>query len=274
MTTGLYIGEGLLFQYLEKDGEMGISKSINKKSFRVSDTQMSYRQINVLGNDSLLDDKRRNTRQWRKFSFKELVYLLIISEVKKYGFKQEKLENLWNSFFKEVKGEKKDPIDTSGRTAEVVIGCILMGVEIILTIDSDGNIIFFDPINLITLGSKDRSYIHINVNSIVDQVITGMHKEPLPITYSLRGEHLRTSLTKKEEELLSIIRNREYSSVRVKKKDGDIAIVHAELIKDDSIQMSEVDILKTVEEKDFVEVSITKRDGKVVHFKLEDQYKL
>ena len=74
--------------------------------------------------------------------------------------------------------------------------------------------------------------------------------------------------------IIGLLFGGQVTSVRVKKKDGDIGIVHAELIKDDSIQMSEVDILKTVEEKDFVEVSITKRDGKVVHFKLEDQYKL
>ena len=35
MLEVLYLGDGLLLQYLQKDNELGISKRINKKAFRI-----------------------------------------------------------------------------------------------------------------------------------------------------------------------------------------------------------------------------------------------
>lgn len=273
MTMCLYIGSELFNQYLEKDEELGISKRINRKVFRVSDTQMSYRQINTLGNNSLLDDKRRDTNQWRKFSFKELVYLLTVKEIKKYGVKQDRLRDLWNSFFSRPEIEERDSTYIS-RTAEVVIGCILAGVQIFFTIDSDGNVAFYDPSYFAIFVEQCHSHIYVNMNKIVGQAVSTTHKESLPITYSLFEEYLRKSLNKKEDKLLNIIRNGDYNTITVKKKNGGISTVHAERVNSNSIKMNEVDILKTIGNKDFVEINIIKRDGKVVNYKVEDQYKL
>ena len=132
MTEGLYIGDALFLQYIEKDEELGISKGLNRKVFRVSHTKMTYRQVNALGNENLLDDKRRDVKEWRKFTFKELVYLLIVKELKGYGVKREKLRDLWSSFFGNPEGIEESSTYVSGRTAEAVIGCILMGTEIFL----------------------------------------------------------------------------------------------------------------------------------------------
>jgi len=270
-TDGLYISDDLLAKYLRTDEELGISKSINKKIFTVKNTPLSYRQINTLDNDSLLSAGRRKEKGWRKFSYKDMIYLLTVLELKKYGLTHDKLRPLWDSFYET---SEKDPSYISGRTAEVIIGCILAGVEIVLTIDHEGNVIFYDPDNYATFPIRQDSYIYINVNSIANRVREMMHKDPFPINYSLRQQFLRGVISSKEEELIQIIRNDDYINIKIKKKNGEVSTVQAKRITKGDKQINPKEILKSLEERDYQNISITKRDGNIVHYDIEDTYKL
>ena len=79
-------------------------------------------------------------------------------------------------------------------------------------------------------------------------------------------------ITPKEKELLEIISKRDYSSIKVKKSNGNL-IIYAEKIKSDS-NYSLSDLERLIKEKDYQDIHITKRDGKIVNLKIEETIKL
>ena len=68
------------------NGKKKLLEYINEKRFKVSDIPLSYRQVNVLSSAKLLGTDPGNKGHWRKFSFKELVYISLLVELKKFGF--------------------------------------------------------------------------------------------------------------------------------------------------------------------------------------------
>lgn len=270
----LLIADNLLAEYWNGIKNNKLDENINAKLYTVSDTSLSYRQTNDLDTNNLLDNDRKNKSGWRKFSFKELVYIQIIAELKKFGIKREQLHELWEAFFQEP-GEKnkKAPELRTRFIGEIVIGCALGRIEMTLIVNHQGNIIFSDPINsLLFLNTEPQ--ILISTNKIVNELLTKMGKNPIPIKYDLQSLVVENSFrNKKESELLKIIRNKNYSAIRVNKKNGDIAVVYAEKTTNQNDITSE-ELEKLFAEKDFMNISIVQRNGKIVSYKVEETIKL
>ena len=276
----LLISDNLLIKYLEANEKLKLDEFINKKLFTVADTPLTYRQVNSLDADNLLSEERKNNQGWRKFSFTELIYVLIVNELKKFGLKHEQLKQLWEAFFKEpAKGEKGmvTQIEINKGIGEIAVGCVFGQVEIILSIDKEGQIVFYDPTHYALFYENSKSQIQIRLNDFVNNLLVKSKKEPIPITWSARQAILdgyRFELTTKEEELLRIIRNTDYNAIRVKKSDGEITLVYAEKIRDGSNGTTTQDLIEMLNTKDFQDISIIKRDGKIVNYKIEETIKL
>lgn len=276
----LMISDNLLLKYLEANEKYKIQEFVNKKIFTVSDTPLTYRQVNTLDEDKLLSTDRKDKKGWRKFSYKELVYILIVSELKKFGFKHEQLKQLWHTFFSEP---TKDHSTNAGGIAinrsigETAIGCVFGEVEIILSVDSDGNVAFYDPTYYSMFYQASKPHVQIILNNIINDLRIRAGKEPFPVKWSVQENILKgmvSDLSMKEKELLKIIRDVDYSAIKVKKKDGEISLVHAEKIKSGTNETTTQDLIKMLSTKDFQDISIVKRDGKIVNYTVEETIKL
>ncbi len=276
----LLISDNLLLKYLKANEQFKLDEFINKKLFTVADTPLTYRQVNSLDTDNLLTKDRAKKQGWRKFSFKELIYLLIVNELKKFGLKHEQLKQLWEAFFKELtKRENRQvaEIEINKGIGEIAIGCVFGQVEIILSIDTEGQIVFYDPIHYALFNPNSKSQIQIRLNDFVNNLLVKSKKQPIPVIWSIRQAILdgyRFDLTTKEEELLKIIRNVDYSAIRIKKKDGEITLVYAEKVRDGSNGTTTQDLVEMLNTKDFQDINIVKRDGKIVNYKVEETIKL
>lgn len=276
----LLISDNLLIKYLQANDKLKLDEFINKKLFTVADTPLTYRQVNSLDTDKLLTNDRKEKQGWRKFSFKELIYMLIVNELKKFGLKHEQLKQLWEVFFNEpTKSEERTvaKIELNKGIGEIAIGCVFGQVEIILSIDKEGQVVFYDPTHYALFYENSKSQIQIRLNDFVNGLLVKLKKEPIPVTWSTRQAILdgyRIELTTKEEELLRIIRNTDYNAIRVKKSDGEITLVYAEKIRDGSNGTTTQDLIEMLNTKDFQDISIIKRDGKIVNYKIEETIKL
>lgn len=279
----LNITEPLEIKYLEANEEFKLTEFLNRKLFRVADTPLSYRQVNELDKDDLLGEKRERKRGWREFSPKELVYILIVNELKQFGLEHRKLNSLWEAFFKEPEKPTKAKVIPSPHInrgiAETAIGCVFAEAEMILVIRKDGDIGFYDPPNYAVheqlLSSLPSAYIRLTLNAYVNEMLAMMKREPFPVTWSVGDEYIKSrvlDVQPKEEELLKIIRNKDYQTVRVKKKDGEVSIIHAERSKGGG--MTDKDIIRMVKERAYQDITITSRDGKIVNMKQEESFKL
>lgn len=259
----IYINPKLDKAYLREESKFNLSKLINEKSFTKSNTPLSYRQINTLSNDKLIPEERDNSRDWRKFSLKELIFFKIIFELKKFGLTHETLKGLSDSFFKEP-------------TAEIAIGCVLIQAEIMITLKSDGTVTYYDPPHFILIGSNETPMIQIRLNDIVNNVRKNIKQKPFPISMSVSDYLWRRSemrITDNEKEIISMIRNNAYSSLTVSKKDGGSYLVHADRSNNED-KINARDVLKMLEKKDFQDIKIIQRNGMIVHYNITETYKL
>jgi len=267
----LQISDDLIAQFYDINKKINLIEFINKKQFTVSDTPLTYRQINSLDEDNLLDNSRNNKRGWRKFSFKELVYILIVAEVKKFGVKHCQLHELWKAFF-------GNPQDRNKRGyADLAIGCVFGHTQIILTIDSVGNIIFYDPNSFILFSSwEQKPLLTLELNSFVNRLLKVMGRGDFIPKFTVFSESFKRNekvLKPKEEELLKIIRNEQYCAIRIKKKNGEIKLIYAEKSANNK-GLTSKNLIELINKKDYQDISIVKRDGKIVNLKVEEAFKL
>lgn len=257
------------------NGKKKLLEYINEKRFKVSDIPLSYRQVNVLSSAKLLGTDPGNKGHWRKFSFKELVYISLLVELKKFGFDHKQIRRLYDSFFKnpDYDGElgfNKDIADTA-------IACVFAGIEISVLAFSDGVVYLYDPTNFLQAGISESSYIRITLNHIVNDILVKIGKEPVypELTVdNLCSTVFESSQTIEEKQVIDLLRSDDYSFIKVKKKDGKINVVYAERDNQGKNTPSSVDLINTLKESDFQDISITKRDGKIVNYKVEHAFKL
>lgn len=265
----LQISDSLISQFYEANEKANIIEFLNKKQFTVSDTPLSYRQINTLDEDKLLDNSRKNKKGWRKFSFKEIVYILIVAEVKKFGVKHEQLHKLWRAFFGDENGHKS--------YAELALGCVFGHTQIILTVDNAGDVVFYDPNAYILFSSwEHKPLLTLELNSFVNNLLKSIGRNCFTPKFTVFTESFKRReqiLKPKEEELLKIIRDEQFSAIRVKKKNGEIEVVYAEKTKNAG-NFTPQELVEIIHQKDFQDISIIQRDGKIVNLKIEQTYKL
>lgn len=270
----LYIGDGLLLNYLNANDKYNLEELVNKKIFTISDSPLTYRQANSLSEDNLLPDDREKKEGWHKFNLKELLYVLIISDLKNFGLKHTQLQPLWESFFEKEEGINS--INSSLKnmtTADIAIGCILGGVEMVLTIEALGNVDYYFPSYFLLL-KKDSPCIVLKLSTYLNTLLQKMGKDPISIDVSIDSIFLSKELLPKEEELISIIRDRKYSAIRIKKKEHDSYVIYAESKMQNKSNLTEEDVLRILKVKNYQDISIIKRDGKIVSYKTEETIKI
>jgi|SRR3989344_1638582 len=267
----LQVSDNLLGEFSEVDKKYHLLEFINNKKFTVSDTPLTYRQINSLDEDKLLDNSRKDKKGWRKFSFKELIYVMIVAEVKKFGLKHEQLHGLWRAFLGKNEGMQL------GGYAQLAIGCVFGHTQIMLSIYSDGTVAFYDPNNFILFSSMfQKPQLTLELNTYVNDLLRKIGRdviEPKYTLFSVLSKAIITTVNPKEKELLKIIRDEKYSAVKVKKKNGEIELVRAETTSSTD-NLSSKDLLEIIKKHEYQDIVIVQRDGKIVNLKVEEAYKL
>lgn len=236
---------------------------LNKKRFRVSDTNLTYRQVNSLDNNNMLKDERKENNGWRKFSLKEVIYLSVIKEVKNYGITNDQLENIKKSFFSK---------DYAFDTDECLL-LILNGVKIIMVLDKDFCVSFYTIPSYFVYQKNSKSFININLNEVFLETWERIGKKRVEYKNELdllAGIVKDFDTDEKEVELLKLIRNKDYKSIFIKKKDKNEFIVKGEKVE----LVKENDLVKMIEDKDFADINIVKRDGNIVNIKVEENFKI
>lgn len=262
----LYITDNFLLEHQKADKKFKLSEFVNTKRYTVSDTPLTYRQTRTLDQDNLLPKDPKRAKGWRKYSFKELVYILLVYELKQFGLQHEQLKGLWDSFFGR----------SSKSVGDIVIGCVFGEVEMFLILKGNGSVSFYDPIHFLLLRDSQSSALVIKINDIVNKLLTQIGKNPLLVRWSLQNSYFNKAnveVTSKEKVLLNILRNNDYSTIRIKKSNGQISVIYAGKNSLNKGDITPEDLKKIVSEKDFQDINIIKRDGKIVKLTIEETIK-
>jgi hypothetical protein len=240
-----------------------VFKILNEKRYRVSDTPLSYRQINYLDTNGILEDSRDNNKEWRKFSLKELLYLNLIKELRIYGLADEHLRKLKKVFFSKEYRVKSD----------FAIAAVLGGIKVILVLNNQASFIFYSLVNYKFLESEEKSHISINLNEVTMDIwekLGGKRIEYFDEANLMSAIIADYKTSEKESELLKIIRNKEYKTITIRKNGEEVFIVKGEKAE----ITKEKKLIEMIKQKDFVDINIVKRNGNIVNIKIEDSFKI
>jgi len=256
------LGENVFLR--DKDVIDKASKYLNFKRFKVSDTPFTYRQINSLDANKLLLDNRKNKMDWRRFSFKEIFYLSIIKELRRYGFNDGQFLSLKKAFFSKEHEYFSDL---------ALLMAWLRDIKIIMTIDAEMNLSFYLFIAFNNFERKTSSLIYVNLNEVINSVCNKLNiktNEYIDDT-KLNSALLHNSDTNdKEKKILEIIRNKDYRTISISKNSDTEFLVKGEKVK----MIREKELIEMIREKDFAQFDIVKRDGKIVKISIGENFKI
>ena len=232
-----------------------LSDFLNSKMFRVSDTPLSYRQINSLSKSGLITNERASEKEWREFSPKDLIFFEMLKELRVYGLRDKQLVDLKNSFFKEVREAVSNNKDVfrfdinrdlkeregknNKKTSELAIAAVLNGNQVVITIDDKYFADYLYYFQFADSFRRAKSLVFLNFSEIVSNAIqrAGLGS----VEYRTLSENF--NLSKKEISILCLIRNRNYKKITIKKKDGEEKYI---LKGEQSAEIAEKQLIKII----------------------------
>ncbi len=251
---------------LVKSPDNAFLEFINEKKYKGSDTGFSYRQINYLFNFHNIKEERDSNKNWRKFNFRDVVFLKTLKELKNIGLKKEFWVGLHDVFYQ---GFSSSPVDLFYSPVDIATLLVYSGVKIFLVIDNDKNILFVDDFELVTAYQKSKFCIVINLN----EIIADIKGEEVLYDKLICFEGL---LSDKEKKIIEIIRNKEYKEIVIKKKGEKSVTIHAG--KTENGEISEGEIIRMIQKaregKYFGKVTIDLKGGVVVNLDKKDTFKI
>jgi hypothetical protein len=231
-------------------------KLFNRREYTTDDTCLSYRQINILYSEGLVPDERKNKDGWRRFNLRELIYFSVVQELRGYGLKNENLKKLSYAFF----GPSKDECSRipNSEIVDVPIGLSLLGIQMLLRVNSSFNVDFFDPESYLELSlnssstiikslsvnhnrqinesfSSDvkdfRSYVLIDLSESVRSVVSPVRKK-MPEHKTLRDLAERVnqgrSVSDRDIEVLKVLNDERCGNLELSKKRDGAVVINAE----------------------------------------------
>lgn len=262
---------------------------ITKEQFTSGNLDISRRHINYWDNEGLLITQRKEGEKWRRFSFVELVWLLIVNELRTFGCPLELIKKLKGSLFslfpvkEQLLALKKDPKIilsqiTDPEEKQFVKDLLKLNLE-----EQAPELNFLTVMIFNILSQKQNLAILIFSDGSFFPYVPGEEKYlPKEIQHSLvYNSYLRVSLTKilcdflsdekaaefipklnilqpSEQKLLEIIQSEEYNSITVHFKDKKMNSL--ELHKRQDVKKKVVDILQ---ENQYQQVVIKSHKGMV-----------
>lgn len=239
--------------------------AINAGPFPVSATGLSYQQVNWLTKDGLLGaSEKAGERGWRKFQFREIVYLRVLSELRSFGVGNDALHGLHQLFY------------GNAATADEVILACLKASEATLLFYSGGTGFVLSPERLFEAEKTDdeavkRSAIRVVVSRAVREALELVGVEALETVHTLGKMIQRFPLTPKEQAVVNALRNDDYIEISVSKRNGEPSVIHAESNKRSDVSD---EVLMPLLMKDYANIAVTRRDGKTVNVSIKDTIKL
>lgn len=233
------------------------------KSVRLIDSGITYRKINLWEKNGLFRSHRdTEKRGWRRFSFSEVVWLLMISDLKRVGVRGPVIRHVLTWLATTPEGVP---------WLETLLVTTIRGMRSLLIIDVDGRptIPLNDDAILSNVRPKeaDGPVICCPVYKYVQRVLTlsGTKLEFI-------GSWQQRSISPEEMEILEIIHSEQYERIEIVKSNGKSKTIKALTRKKGDFTVR--DVILQLQARDYQTVEISVSGGRIVTLNATDIHKL
>lgn len=224
-----------------------LRQQVNDKRFTVKDGDVSYRVINHWTAQGLLDDDREDdSKDWRKLSLKDLLWLRVLRELRRFGLPLETLRTAYQSL--NYVGNKPS------YNLEAAIGMCLIREPVFVVVFNDGHAELAAPdcLQFTDAIAGYQTYIRINLNLLWCEILGKSCYKPKPPSFS--------GLSSAEMDPISAMRDEDHDAVHISLKEGDITRIDTSKKVEGAQRI--VDLLQ---ETEFGEITVQVENGKAVH---------
>lgn len=269
------------YQFTKKNAHLLHQPHFTIKFIKPLVKDLSYKKVNDWDNKNLISGQRENKEAgWRKFSILETTTFQIISDLKKIGFRNDKIRRIIRKLTSGsiIIGDRLDkpPLKHKFLDFEYFFFSSHQGFKNLLLIDNSDNFFFLTERNAMRdiAFSKESSFplVILPFHDYVRKIIATKQKEiKTIIDITLKGL-IKDIPTKKEQEVLEIIRGGMYEEILIKKNDGEEIIIKAKTRK--SGDFTKNDVFNVIREKDYQKVTVINNKGKIVTLIQEESIKV
>lgn len=228
-----------------------LSKLLNQKAYSIKFIEGVTRSvISFWQDEGILDDDRDEGQKWRRFNLITILWISIISELKAFGFSNPKTKLVREQLFDSsaLDNKKRMPL-----IEHCIVEAITYSVPAFLIVDKEGQVEIADDQEYVEQlqAGEINSHIIININQAIRDNITPLYSKP---NYSeIAG------LTKEEIEVLSVVREKDFQSIKITKKNGEIDMIEG--VERIEGERKIVDLLK---QGKYQNIEVKQSNGKVV----------
>ena len=234
---------------------------LNKKYKVKKDNNITYRIINHWTKLGLLDDARDSDKEWRKFSPTDNVWMHIMSELRRFGFSNEKILNVKKWLFDSEKDDKE--IETKLFCYYLTLALSNYPVYLFVLEDGFADIATEDEIEASEhFNFTNANYLKISINNIVNKLFKRGDKK-------LKRDP-KVPLKKGELDLIFMLRQEKYTKIEVISKDGKIERINSSEKIDDKNKK----LIDLIREKKFQKIRIEVENGEPVIIERTEKNKI
>ena len=235
-----------LANYFMSDNYISYDAFFNKKQHRLNADHISYRVISHWEKVGVITTDRPSGTGWRMYSFIELVWISVVSELRKFNYPLEKIKAVKGNF-KNLYGE----FNTEYAPVEFYAAHVLtFKVPAFILVFQDGKVQVgtnHERTGGLMLNLLDN-HLSISLNDILEKLLPTSDLSPI-------YEKL-VSLSNEETEAIFMLRTGNFDSVTIKKTDGRIQRIEASELVNLKRQISDI-----LQDSAYQTIEILQRDG-------------
>jgi len=243
-------------KFMGKNDYLNQKRLLNEKRYRIENIDFSYRIINYWQELGLIDEDRPKGKGWRKYSFTDIVWLHIISQLRLFGFPIEKIKKIKEDIllYKDYALISKMPL-----LDFYILYAINMKRPTYLIACNNGQcfILSQKELSMAEAFGNIKNYITININKILQLLISKI---------DIRPDYFSSVELKDDEiSLIYALRFENIESISIRLENSKIAVIEKTFIENNQERL--VDLLRR---KDFQDLDIKVRDGKIVRIQRKE----
>jgi len=229
------------------------SAKLNNRTQRAASNDITTRVINYWEKEGLLTTFREGAAGWRKYSIMDNVWLLLIQELRTFGYPIESLKKLRANVFE----ENKFTNDITPFYIECYIAVVLsLKISAFINILPDGKYVMASQAEMRALESHKyfavNSHITISVNHLLTKA-TGKN------WYAINEE---SALTAKEIQIMNELSSGKYVEATIFFKNGEMERVQLTEILDKNVRLNAI-----FKDNDYEDITLKRADGKTQSIK-------
>lgn len=251
----------------------------SKELYNTNNSEITYRKVNDWSSKGLFEENRKRDIEWRKYSIPKAVQILVINDLKKYGFTNEQIKKICDQIFKEKCEVQVENQRYSYKYFDFYASTFYKsGINFSLLIDYECNAFILTNMNL-TFNIADgidltKPFLILPFSkylSVFAKYVFGRENEGI-ITEKLSGKEKLP--TNNEQKVIEKIRDKEVHNITINRKSRNKSLIMKSVKNQNNVYLTDEEVGKLSRKSPYIKTTISNVKGNRFNLEIQETEKL